>query len=324
MMINTVLGPISPDKLGKTLVHEHFVCALVGWYAADTVAPYDRKAALKVNLEACKSAKEVGIKTIIDCTYNDGMRDIKLYKELAQKSGINIICVTGLFTEHMGAAGYWLVKTWFTDVSKLMAELFIKEITEGISKTGIKAGALKVASDETMTDYEKNVFKGAVIAQKETGVPIITHTEGPKPGIEQADLFVKEGADINKILIGHVSNSTDINYHKAIADKGFHIGFDRLGFTFYTQDDICVKNIAELCKQGYTDRILLSHDTVNFWRGRPITLDVPKELADAMNKSHRVDHVCKEIVPALKAAGVTDKQIETMLVDNPRSLFTGK
>lgn len=324
MMINTVLGPISPDKLGKTLVHEHFVCSLVGWYAADSVAPYDRKEALKVNLEVCKSAKEVGVKTIVDCTTNDGIRDPELYKQLSKKTGINIICMTGLFTEHMGAAGYWLVKTWFTDISKLIAEMFVVEITKGISKTGVKAGAIKVASGETVTDYEKSVFKAAVIAQKETGAPIFTHTEGPNPGIEQADLFIKEGAAKSKVLIGHVSNSNDINYHKAILDKGFYVGFDRLGFAFYTNDEICIKNIADLCKQGYCERIMLSHDSVNFWRGRPVTVDVPEALREKLSKNWRVDHVCRDIVPALKEAGVSDKQIETMLVDNPRNLFTGK
>jgi len=327
MKINTVLGPISPDQMGKTLVHEHFLCGQVGWYAVETTNPYDRKAAVKTNLGVCQAAKDVGVKTIIDCSPNDLPRDPLLYKELAKKTGLNIICVTGLFNEHMGGSHYWIIKTWFNaDISKLMAELFIKELTQGIGKTGIKAGALKVASGETVSDYEKKVFKAAVVAQKETGVPIITHTEGstPVPGLEQADLFIQEGADISKIMIGHVSNSTDFNYQKAIADKGFYIGFDRLGFSFFTQDDVCVTNIAELCKQGYADRIMLSHDTVNFWGGRPVPEDVPPELAAMLSKNWRVDHVCREIVPALKQAGVSDRQVETMLVDNPRRLFTGK
>jgi phosphotriesterase-related protein len=323
--INSVLGPISPDKLGKTLVHEHFMCGQVGWYATESTDPYDRKAALKVNLDVCRTAKEVGIRTIIDCTTNDLPRDPVLYKELATKSGLNIICVTGLFSEHMGGSHYWIVKTWFNaDISRMMADMFIKEITQGIGKTGVKAGAIKVASGETVSDYEKKLFRAAVTAQKETGVPIITHTEGPNPGLEQAELFIKEGADVSKVLIGHVSNSTDFDYQKSIADKGFYIGFDRLGFSFYTQDEICVKNIAELCKQGYADKIMLSHDTVNFWGGRPVPADLPPDLADTMSKNWRVDHICRDIVPALKAAGVTDKQINIMLVDNPRNLFTGK
>ncbi|HOD29247.1 MAG TPA: TatD family hydrolase [Syntrophales bacterium] len=324
-MINSVLGPISPDELGKTLVHEHFVCAQVGWYATETTDPYDREEALRVNLDVCRVAKEVGIKTIMDCTTNDLPRDPLLYKALAKQSGLNIICVTGLFSEHLGASHYWVVKTWFNvDIARRMADLFIQEITKGIGKTGVKAGAIKVASGETISDYDKKVFTAAVMAQKETGVPIITHTEGPNPGLEQADWLIKEGADLSKAMIGHVSNSTDFDYQKAIADKGFYIGFDRLGFSFYTQDDVCIKNIATLCRQGYTDKIMLSQDSVNFWAGRPVPADIPKDLADAMSKTWRVDHVCRDIIPALKEAGVTDKQIETMLVDNPRRLFTGK
>ncbi|MFA5399675.1 MAG: TatD family hydrolase [Dehalococcoidia bacterium] len=323
-MINSVLGPIAPDKLGKTLVHEHFIIGQPGWQTDETMFPYDRKAALKTNLEVCKAAREVGIGTIVDCTPNDYTRDPELYKELARKSGINIICVTGLFNGTTGATTYWVAKTMFVkDMPKMMAELFVREINVGIGKTGVKAGAIKVASSETVTPYEESVFKAAIIAQKETGVPIITHTEGPDPGIAQADLFLKEGADKKKVLIGHVSNSTDMNYYKAILDKGFYVGFDRMGMILYTQDEVCIKNISELCKLGYADKIMLSHDTCNYWCGRSLRDIAPPEIV-AMLSNWRVDYVSKSILPALKEKGVTDKQINTMMVDNPRSLFTGK
>src|SRR4030067_3529479 len=100
-MINTVRGPISPDKLGTTLMHEHFPFAYPGWFADGAIAPGDYKAALKTNLGVIKAAKAVGIKTIVDATPNDvGGRNPELYKKLAKKTGINIICSTGLYTEH--------------------------------------------------------------------------------------------------------------------------------------------------------------------------------------------------------------------------------
>jgi phosphotriesterase-related protein len=323
-MINTVLGPISPDKLGQTLVHEHFVCGQGGWFADASIAPYKRSEALKTNLEVCKAALDAGIKTIVDCTPCDFPRDPLLYKQLSEKTGINIICVTGLFNEDMGCPAYWKVRVKFfkKDISRYIAELFIKELTSGIAKTGIKAGAIKIATDEHITPYEESMFKAAVIAQKETGAPIITHTEGPEIGKAQLELLISLGADMKKVLIGHVSNSNDFNYQKSIAEKTY-AGFDRLGFALFAQDQTCINHIAELCKQGLTDRVLMSHDTVNFWAGRSVINEAPAELV-ALMADWKVDHISKRIIPALKARGVTDSQIRQIMVDNPRNLFTGK
>jgi Predicted metal-dependent hydrolase with the TIM-barrel fold len=322
VMINTVLGPISPDKLGQTLMHEHFTFAYPGWFADSTIAPYNHQALLKTNLGVIKTAKAVGIRTIVDATPNDvGGRSPELYKMLARKTGINIICSTGLYTEQEGSPVYWKTRTvWGTDISKMMSEIFIKEIIQGIGKTRIKAGVIKCGTGTIMSPYEAAVLKAAVIAQKVTGVPIITHTEGPTGGVEQAEFFAKEGADLKKVMIGHVSNSKDIEYHKAILAKGVYIGFDRIGLDIITPADIIVKNVAELCKLGYANKIMLSHDTVNVWLGRPI--EVPQQYLPAF-ANWRIDYISKSFIPALKLQGVTDEQIKIMMVDNPRNLFLG-
>jgi len=323
-MVNTVRGPISADKLGTTLMHEHFTSAYPGWFADASIAPEDYKAALKKNLEAVKAAKAVGIQTIVDATPNDmGGRNPEFYKKLAKKTGINIICSTGLYTDSGGSPAYWKSRViWGQDITKMIAELFIKEITEGIRDTGIKAGVIKVGTGAEMTPYEASVFKAAVIAQKATGVPIITHTEGPLGGVEQAEFFVKEGANLKKVVIGHVSNSRDIEYHKAILAKGVYIGFDRIGLDIITPLDVNAKNVAELCKLGYANKIILSHDTVNFWLGRPIPVLSDKTVPILAN--WRMDTISLRFIPALKKLGVTDAQIKTMMVDNPRNLFLGK
>jgi phosphotriesterase-related protein len=325
-MVNTVLGPMSPDKLGLTLVHEHFAFAYPGWYADATIAPYDFKAVLKTDLGVIKAAQKYGIKTIIDATPNDtGGRDPLLYKALAKKTGMNIICSTGLYTEHEGAPPYFKTRqTWYkTDISKMMAELFIREITQGIGKSGVKAGVIKCGTSGggPISPYETAVLKAAVAAQKATGVPIITHTEGPAGGVEQAELFLAEGADLKKVMIGHVSNSKDIEYHKAILAKGVYVAFDRIGLEIITPTDVIIKNVAQLCKEGYAKQIMLSHDTVNVWLGRPI--ETPEPVLKAL-ANWRIDFISEKVVPALKAQGVTDEQIKTMMVDNPRNLFLGK
>jgi phosphotriesterase-related protein len=270
--------------------------------------------------------KKYGITTIIDATTNDvGGRNPKLYKDLAKKTGIHIICSTGLYTEHEGAPAYFKTRqVWYgTDISKMISELFIKEITQGIGKSGVKAGVIKCGTSGggKISPYETAVLKAAVVAQKATGVPIITHTEGPAGGVEQAELFLAEGANPKKVMIGHVSNSKDTEYHKAILAKGVYIGFDRIGLDIFNPTATIAQNVADLCKQGFANQIMLSHDTVNVWLGRQI--EAPDQVLKAL-ANWRIDHISKNFLPALKALGVTDEQIKTMMVDNPRNLFQGK
>ncbi len=320
-MINSVLGPISPNKLGTTLMHEHFAFAYGGWQADSTLAPYDFNSILKTNLEVIKTAQKYGIKTIVDATMNDaGGRDPLLYKALAKKTGMNIICSTGLYTSEEGSPAYWTNYRFGADMSKMMSEIFIAEITQGIGNSGVLAGVIKIGSSAKMTPYEESSHKAAVIAQKATGVPIITHTSGPTGGIEQADFLKKEGADCTQVMIGHISNSKDIEYHKAVLERGVYIAFDRIGLDIITPFEVNVKNVSELCKLGFADKIMLSHDTVNVWLGRYYPIP---EKYQAGFKNWHIDHIHKDFIPALKEKGVTDEQIVTMLEVNPKNLFMG-
>ena len=120
-------------------------------------------------------------------------------------------------------------------------------------------------------------------------------------------------------MIGHVSNSKEIDYHKAILAKGTYIGFDRIGLDIITPMAVNVKNVADLCKAGFTEKIMLSHDTVN-WLGRPYAYPDPAKAGFA---NWHLDHISKDFLPALKAQGITDQQIKVMMVDNPKKLFMG-
>ncbi len=325
-MVNTVTGPMSADKLGKTLVHEHFAFAYPGWFADSTLAPYDFDAALKINLEVIKTAQKHGITTIIDATPNDvGGRDPQLYLELARKTGINIICSTGLYTEHEGSPAYFKTRMdWYkTDIATMISKIFITEITQGIGKTGVKAGVIKVGTSGggPISAYEQAVLKAAAMAQKATGVPIITHTQGPAGGVEQAQFFIDHGVDPQKVMIGHVSNSADTKYHEAILAKGVNIAFDRIGLDIFNPTTVIVDNIAQLTKKGYANRIMLSHDTVNYWLGRPY--NAPEVVQKAL-ANWKIDHISTNVIPALLTKGVSEQQINTMMIGNPKRLFTGE
>jgi len=326
IMVNTALGPVPADKLGITLVHEHFAFAYAGWLAdAATMAPYDFDKVLKINIDVIKKAQKYGISTIIDATTNDvGGRDPELFKALSRETGMNIICTTGLYTREEGAPAYFETRQrWYqTDIAKLISDLFISEITKGIGQSGVKTGVIKVATNGggELSSYEASLLEAAVIAQKATGVPIITHISGRTGGVEQAEFFKKEGADLKKVMIGHVSNSWDTGYHKAILSSGVRIGFDRIGLDVFNPTEKIVQNIVDLCNEGYKDRILLSHDSVNFHLGR--SPEIPERIASRMVNSH-IEFISRDVIPMLKAKGLTERMILTMMSDNPRNLFTG-
>ncbi len=116
--VNTVLGPVSADELGVTLMHEHLVFAYLGWECDALSPPYDREAAAKACVEALKEAKGYGLKTLVDATATDMGRDIELQKIVSERLGINIICATGFYTEKYGKAGYFKFRSQVYDISR--------------------------------------------------------------------------------------------------------------------------------------------------------------------------------------------------------------
>lgn len=316
--VMTVTGPVAPDDLGLTLMHEHCTFAYPGWYADDSVAPYDRDEAERTCLEVLQKVKRWGVRTVVDATAADvGGRDPVLLKRLSEKTGIHIIASTGLFPEQIGAGNYykWQSQMRGRDLEEDLCELFSTELTTGIRGSGVKAGIIKVGSgDPAITDYEKTVFKVAVRVAKEHDVSIITHTEAATVGPVQQDLFLELGADPARIMIGHQNNSDDIAYALGQIERpGFYLGFDRTNPLMSAASE---NNIVSLIKRGFGDRIMLSHDCIFFWLGRPGAL--PPQFAD-----WNAEYIFRKLVPKLKAAGISDERIGDILIGNPRRFLGG-
>ncbi len=321
-MINTVMGPISADELGVTLIHEHLTLSYPGWECDALATPYDREAIAATCAEALEEAKAYGLKTMVEASPNDLNRDVELDRMISERTGINVICATGMYMEAMGKPAYLKFRSRLFDITTEMYETFVKEITQGIGDTGVKAGVIKVATGHgQITAYEEAVIKAAARAQKETGVPIITHTEGGTMGPEQADLLISEGADPKRIMIGHIGGNANLQYHTSILDKGAYIAFDRLGIEFMFPDALRKACIIGLIGIGYANRIMLSHDYSPYWLGRPFELP---GLVNTLLSNWSYSHVFKNIIPALREAGVSDENIDTMMVENPRRLFAGE
>ena len=322
-MVNTVLGKISSKELGKTLIHEHFLFGYPGYSGDITCGPFDKNACLKDGIKMAEDVKACGIKTVVDATTNECGRNPEILEEISEKTGLNIICSSGYYYEAEGAPAYFKFRSALGNAVNEIYEMFEREVTDGIGNTGIKAGVLKLASSrDSITDYEKMFFKAAAKISSKYKVPIITHTQEGKQGPEQADLLISEGADPKYIMIGHMGGSTDLDYHLSVLDKGVYIGFDRFGIQGLVGaplDNRRVACVAGLLALGYADKIMLSHDSIAHWIGRPLV--VPEAVTKLLAKWYPT-HIFEDIIPMLKDAGVADKQIDTMLIDNPQRLFS--
>ncbi len=312
--INTVTGTITAEQLGTTLMHEHLLIGWAGW-ELDCAAPkFDRKTAFRNAVDRLKELKDLGLQSFVDPCPMDIGRDVNFMAEVSQASGVPIICATGLYKEDLGNTAYFKQRS----VDEI-AEVYASEITRGIGNTGIKAGIIKCATGKgQITEYEQKCLRAAARAHLRTGAPITTHTEDGTMGREQLDIFASEGVDLRRVIIGHSCGSADLRYHTDMLDRGCFIGFDRFGLDFLHPDKLRLAALIGLLGVGYENQIVLSHDSVWCWLGWG--LDLPAETAKLV-ENWKPSHVFRNIVPALKRAGVGDEKIRAMLVENPRRYF---
>ena len=320
--INTATGTCAPKDLGFTLIHEHLSAGFPGW-EFDNVG-FDRKKEMATAVDRLKEIKNLGVNSIVDpCPMEHG-RDPEFAAEAAEKSGVRVVVATGLYNEALGIPPHF--RTLPPDA---IAEVYVRELTEGIGKTGIKAGIIKTATGgipgmtetaKKISGNEEKCLRAAARAHKATGAPILCHNDELGPfGRETLDVFAEEGVDFNRVLIGHACGVGDMRYYFDILERGAWIGFDRFGIETIASDKMRLASLIGLLAVGY-DRIMLSHDFVGCWLGR-----VSKEW-DAFMKAcpnWSYSHILKNILPQLNKAGVSEGTIRTMTVDNPCAYFGG-
>jgi len=310
--INTVAGTISPGQLGRTLMHEH-VYVEYGGACPDSQCP---GAVRDEIVAACTSRiREIqafGVESLVDPTTVDLGRNVSLMTELAERTGITIICATGIYSvsayltmrEHMGGPD-------------AIAELFIRELVEGIGDTGVRAGIIKVVTGQPAISLsERELLLAAARASVETGAPIITHTEGIL-GDEQQRILTGAGVPAHRIVIGHSCISRDFSYHRHVLQGGSYLGFDRFGMEPGMPDEVRAESMLRLIDAGYAPQLVVSHDSVWYWVGGPQT-------GAGAYENWKPTNFFERVIPMLHYGGATDGQIEEMLRENPRRFFAGE
>ena len=312
--VNTVLGPIDTSNMGFTLCHEHVMTGSAG-----VVASYpelvDRDSITERAVESLSRTREGGVSTFVDLTTFDLGRDVRMIRDVAQRSGMQIIVATGTWLE--------VPRTFWQLGPDVVANLYIRELEEGIDGTEIRAGVIKVANDEGgVTERGKVVLRAAARAHLATGAPIYTHTWAPERiGEQQIAIFEQEGVNLTRVCVGHSNDTTDLDYLLGILDKGCWLGMDRYpgGARNTPGWQERTRVVKELMDAGRSGRIMLSHDHTVFH-------GIISAEAAKMRRRDNPDgflFISRNVLPYLKELGVSRDTIDQIMIENPRKYFEG-
>lgn len=315
--VNTIRGPIDSAELGRTLSHEH----LTGGAAAmeRVLGIFDLDEGVRRNLEALQRARAAGVDSLIDLTPLDLGRQMPLFERIAAaNTGVNIVCATGVYR----FVPFYLFRR---DPDEI-ADIFLHDIEEGIDGTSIRAGIIKLAWD---MEYRlgadgpegagmpraglERTARGAARAAKAGGVPISCHTlAADRLGLPLMDIFEDEGVNPAAVTIGHSNDSTDIEYVKGIAARGFNVGLDRFGVARGDEELARRSRIAlDLAQASYAEQTSLGHDASPYYR---FTSNVP-ENPDCWVPVNTVE------VPWLLENGASQADVDAMQITSVRRTF---
>src|SRR5262249_14667243 len=163
-----------------------------------------------------------------------------LLRRISEASDVHVICVTGIYTREFHPAN---IAT--ASIDELAADM-VRELEDGIAGTGIRAGAIKLASSVSpLAGDERKAFQAGGPAQGATGAAITTHTSpgpalslpGGSMGHEQLDLLEAEGVDPERVIIGHCDLNPQPDHHVELARRGAYVQYDHIGSARFSSDD---------------------------------------------------------------------------------------
>ena len=299
-VVNTVLGEIPSNNLGVTFSHEHL--------AMNPGDPTRYGDSIFDDIEKIKQDvaefTSTGGKTIVEMTPLNFGRDVMAYREISKATGIHVICATGFHKEEF-------IPPWLNTISNgEIIDLLKGEIGQGISDTGIRPGVIKIGTSHNhITAVEKRFVEIACIVQQETMLAISTHCDKGTMALELCGLLTEFGAHPDKVILGHVDIPNDGEYLKTICSLGFNVQIDHVGRDKTHQDILKINLIKTLIESGFIDQIFLSGDM-----GK-------RTYMKSYGGWPGLGYILREFKGHLLENGITEMEIEQILVKNPRRVF---
>ncbi|XP_066923436.1 phosphotriesterase-related protein-like [Clytia hemisphaerica] len=344
MSIETVLGPIEPKKLGKTLTHEHIRLSYTCCFAKPPMEhhmkrinenfiklenlgfvrqyPYShiynlafRDETLEDMIAEVKLFKEMGGDSIVEVTTEGIEPDYEFLREVSKGTGVNIICCTG----------YYLGHTLSDEVKNASVDDLVKNMVQDlkVGRNGIKAGVIgEVGLQYPMAVVERKSLIASGKAQAEMKCPLIIHPgRAAEAPYEIIDVLREAGADISKTVISHLDRTLRSceSLLKFAAYSDCYLEFDLFGIEVshyqfgdeidFPSDAQRVEWIKALVDGGYGDRVVIAHD-------------IHTRHRLSRYGGHGYGHILENVVPKMLARGIAQDAIDKMLIENPKRWLT--
>lgn len=339
VMVNSVCGPIAARTLGVTLTHEHLINDVRSWahrsqsrgwnpqelqelpVAEDIL--WDLRMDPFSNLDNCRlddvavaisevqRFADLGGVTIVEATGLGIGRDLARLRDISVASGVQIVAGTGYYLHSSMPEP---VQAWTSDQ---FTERILADLRDG--EDGIRPGIIgEIGVGEGFTDAEQRSLRGALAAQRETGIPIQIHLPGwLRVGERVMDLVDAAGVDSGAVVLCHMGPSgDDLDYQRRLLDRGAWVQYDMIGMDVYYADQHaqCPNDeqnaawLARLIDLGYLDQLLISQDI----------------FLKSLLRTHGgpgYSHILQYFVPRLHQHGVDETHTHRLIHDNPRRLF---
>jgi len=312
-VVRTLLGDIPPGEMGITDCHEHLIRSGGPEIAEsqDYLLNDVDKAVQEFDLFVQSGGKAVVAMDPIGCG-----RDVAAMLEVARRVSGHILLTTGFHRGELYDNRHHWVMTCSVDQ---VAEMLIAEIEEGldlhsyngpiVERVPAKAGLIKAGTSYLkVTEFERRALQAAALAQSATGAPIVTHTGGGTMALEQVEILRGHGADVSKVIVGHMHRNPDPVYNRRVLATGANLGYDTCRFKYYSENFL-VSLLLDLVKAGYQRQIVLGHDAGT--RG----------YQKAWGAGVGLDYLLTQFVPRLRSEGMPEDAIDDILVNNPARVF---
>lgn len=317
--VATYRGPLAPEDLGRTLTHEHIFVRSPELDREYPHPEWDAELAVEQAVRGLEELYDLGVRAVVDLTVPGLGRDVDLVGRVAAQVRVHLVAATGWYADEV-LPPYFRTHgpERLIGGPEPLVEMFRRDVTEGIGDSGVRAGMLKVVTDTPgLTPDIARVMTAAATVHGETGVAITTHSNPHRRnGLDQARFLLERDVRADHVVIGHSGDSDDLDYLLALLDLGVTLGFDRFGMAHMGSDETRIATLLALLARGHADHIVLSHDAAYFSRVTP----------PSWRRSHtpqwRHDHLSRQVIPALLERGATQKDIDTMMIDNARRLLT--
>jgi|SRR5215510_4907766 len=299
--VMTVTGSLAATQLGLTLMHEHILVDFIG---ADKVSRdrYRGDDVFRVALPHLKRIHELGCRTFVDCTPNWLGRDAALLQRLSKASGLQIITNTGYY----GARKHQFLPAHVPQESpEQIAARWIMEFKQGIDGTNIKPGFMKIGVDAgPLSELNIKIVRAAAITHLQTGLTIGAHTGDGVAAIQEIDLLEKQGVSPAAFIWIHAQSEKNSQICIDAARRGCWVEFDGINTGSIERH---VKLVQTMRDAGLLGQVLLSQDSGWY------------NVGETNGGNYRgYDVLFTEFLPALRKAGLSQSEIDQLLIANPQ------